>query len=93
MTRGKRLLSPNTTVQWDIFMEFGHLCQRKDMLDWLQITRCLAIKSVILGAIVPYVLRRAGEEGFELAGEAYVHRIMDGEAMALGLKEEHFCFL
>jgi hypothetical protein len=48
---------------------------------------------VILGAIVPYVLRRVGEEGFELVGEAYVHGIMDGEAMDLGLEEEQFCLL
>jgi len=48
---------------------------------------------VILGAIVPYVLRRVVEEGFELVGEAYVHGIMDGEAMDLGLEEEQFCLL
>jgi hypothetical protein len=47
---------------------------------------------LILGAIVPYVLR-AREEGFQLVGEAYVHGIMDGEAMDLELGEEEFCLL
>ncbi len=47
---------------------------------------------LIFGAIVPYVLR-AREEGFQLVGEAYVHGIMDGEAMGFGLKEEEFCLL
>ena len=46
---------------------------------------------VIFGAIVPYVLRRVPENGFELVGEAYVHGIMDGEAMDMGLDEEEFC--
>jgi len=46
---------------------------------------------VIIGATVPYVLRRVAEGGFELVGEAYVHGIMDGEAMYLGLEEEQLC--
>jgi hypothetical protein len=33
------------------------------------------------GAIVPFVLRKAREKWFELAGETYVHGIMDGQAM------------
>jgi hypothetical protein len=49
------------------------------------------ILCVIIGAIVPYVLRRVPEGGFELVGEAYVHGIMDGEAMDLGLEEELLC--
>ncbi|PMD46045.1 HET-domain-containing protein [Hyaloscypha variabilis F] len=46
---------------------------------------------VILGAIAPYVLRKVSGGGFELVGEAYVHGIMDGEAMDMGLDEEEFC--
>jgi hypothetical protein len=46
---------------------------------------------VIIGAIVPYVLRKLPEEEFQLIGEAYVHGIMDGEAMDLGLDEAEFC--
>lgn len=47
---------------------------------------------LILGAIVPYVLR-AREEGCQLVGGAYVHRIIDGEAIGLGLEEEEFCLM
>jgi hypothetical protein len=46
---------------------------------------------VILGAIAPYVLRKISDGGFKLVGEAYVHGIMDGEAMDMGLDEEEFC--
>lgn len=37
---------------------------------------------VVLGSLVPLVLRRAteGEDGRRLVGYAYVHGIMDGEA-------------
>jgi hypothetical protein len=48
---------------------------------------------IIFGAIVPYVLRRLPDKGFELVGEAYVHGIMDGEAMEMGFDEEEFCLL
>ena len=48
---------------------------------------------VIFGAIVPYVLRRVSKTRFELVGEAYVHGIMDGEAIDMGLNEEEFCLL
>jgi hypothetical protein len=48
---------------------------------------------VIFGAIAPYVLRRASEIGFELVGEAYIHGIMDREAIDIGLDEEEFCLL
>jgi hypothetical protein len=37
------------------------------------------------------VLRKAPEKWFELAGETYVHGIMDGEAMEMGLDKEDFC--
>ena len=46
---------------------------------------------VIFGAIVPFVLRKMPGKGFELMGEAYVHGVMDGEAMDMGLNEEDFC--
>ncbi|KAG4441307.1 hypothetical protein IFR05_003235 [Cadophora sp. M221] len=46
---------------------------------------------VVFGAICPYVLRRVGD-GFELIGESYVHGIMDGEVMSMGLEETVFCF-
>jgi hypothetical protein len=37
---------------------------------------------ILLGAGVPYIMRRRGQEGkLRLIGEAYVHGIMDGEAM------------
>ncbi|KAE9368056.1 HET-domain-containing protein [Stipitochalara longipes BDJ] len=49
------------------------------------------IVCVIFGAIVPYILRRVSDKGFELVGEAYVHGIMDGEAIEIGLQEEEFC--
>lgn len=51
---------------------------------------------VVCGAEVPLVLRPVQEEGmaedglFELVGEAYVHGIMDGEAMRLGLEMTTF---
>lgn len=48
------------------------------------------IVCVVFGAIVQYVLRRISGKGFELVGEAYVHGIMDGEAIGLGLQEEVF---
>jgi len=38
------------------------------------------VVSILFGAGVPFILRRAGQE-FVLIGEAYVHGIMDGEAM------------
>ena len=46
---------------------------------------------MIFGAMVPFVLRKAPEKWFELAGETYVHLIMDGEAMEMGLDKEDFC--
>lgn len=45
---------------------------------------------IIFGAIAPYILRRHPEKRYELMGETYVHGIMDGEAMGLGLEEEEF---
>lgn len=37
---------------------------------------------ILLGAGVPYILRRHSQDGkLQLIGEAYVHGIMDGEAM------------
>ncbi|KAH6713313.1 heterokaryon incompatibility protein-domain-containing protein [Leptodontidium sp. MPI-SDFR-AT-0119] len=47
---------------------------------------------MIFGAICPYVLRKV-ENGFELIGESYVHGIMDGEGMSMGLEETAFCFV
>jgi len=37
--------------------------------------------AVFRGARVPYLLRRAGFEKWELVGEAYVHGTIDGEAI------------
>jgi len=48
---------------------------------------------VILGAIAPYILRRHPDKRYELMGETYVHGIMDGEAMEMGLEEEEFCLM
>lgn len=42
---------------------------------------------VFLGARTPFVLRREGE-GYKLVGESYVHQIMDGEMMRVGLPVE-----
>jgi hypothetical protein len=39
------------------------------------------IIAVILGLDTPLVLRRAGSDSYRIVGEAYVHGIMDGEAM------------
>lgn len=46
---------------------------------------------LIFGAIMPFVLRRVPGRGFEIVGEAYVHGVMDGEAMEMGLDVEEFC--
>jgi hypothetical protein len=46
---------------------------------------------VIFGAIVPFVLRKVLGGEFEIVGEAYVHGIMDGEAMDMALGMEEFC--
>lgn len=49
---------------------------------------------ILFGCTVPVVLRRceddAGAVYFQLVGESYVHRIMDGEALAAGYPEEEF---
>jgi hypothetical protein len=45
---------------------------------------------VIFGAIVPFVLRKVPGGGLKLVGEAYVHGIMDGEAMEMGLGLDEF---
>ena len=39
---------------------------------------------IILGADVPFILRRTPIGQYELIGEAYVHGIMDGEGLQLG---------
>ena len=37
---------------------------------------------IILGADTPYILRRSGQDQtLQLVGEAYIHGVMDGEAM------------
>ncbi|KAH7388923.1 heterokaryon incompatibility protein-domain-containing protein [Cadophora sp. MPI-SDFR-AT-0126] len=38
---------------------------------------------ILHGAMVPFVLRSVGQDRFEIIGDAYVHGIMDGEAMSL----------
>jgi hypothetical protein len=43
---------------------------------------------VLNGVDVPLVLRRVCDRGFEVIGDAYVHGIMDGEAMSMGLNEK-----
>lgn len=43
---------------------------------------------VLSGVDVPLVLRHSGDSGFEVIGDAYVHGIMDGEAMSMGLEEK-----
>jgi hypothetical protein len=48
---------------------------------------------IIFGAIAPYILRRHPDKRYELMGETYVHGIMDGEAMQMGLEEEEFCLM
>ena len=39
------------------------------------------IIAVILGLDTSLVLRRAGSDSYRIVGEAYVHGIMDGEAL------------
>ncbi|OCK78373.1 HET-domain-containing protein [Lepidopterella palustris CBS 459.81] len=46
--------------------------------------------SVLYGARVPFVLRKADEETHHLVGECYVHGIMQGEAMEEETKETVF---
>ena len=36
---------------------------------------------VIIGADVPFILRKTNDAGLKIIGEAYVHDIMDGEAL------------
>jgi hypothetical protein len=43
---------------------------------------------VVSGGAVPLVLRGLGEREFEVIGDAYVHGIMDGEVMSLGIEEK-----
>lgn len=43
---------------------------------------------VFLGARTPFVLRKEGEK-FKLVGESYIHQIMDGEMMKVGLPVEN----
>ncbi len=56
-------------------------------------TRKGDIVCLLLGCSVPVVLRERIEGGYELVGEAYVHGIMKGEAMTMGIAErlEDFC--
>jgi hypothetical protein len=49
------------------------------------------IVAVILGAEVPFILRRRKEDGrYEVIGEAYVDGIMDGEVMDMALEKDSF---
>ncbi|KAI9645303.1 hypothetical protein NHQ30_006038 [Ciborinia camelliae] len=45
---------------------------------------------IILGAVQPFVVRRVGNDRWELIGEAYVHGIMDGEFMQSDFQTEDF---
>jgi hypothetical protein len=36
---------------------------------------------ILVGANVPFILRKGEEHRFQLVGEAYIHDIMDGELM------------
>lgn len=38
---------------------------------------------VPLGSKVPYAVRKRGEGGYRLVGEAYTHGIMDGEILEM----------
>jgi hypothetical protein len=44
---------------------------------------------VLFGSLVPIVLRREGRP-WRVVGEGYVHGIMDGEALKLGLPVTNF---
>jgi hypothetical protein len=46
-----------------------HTCQEGDVI------------SVLAGGRVPFVLRKCGENQYQLIGDAYIHGIMDGEAV------------
>jgi hypothetical protein len=46
-----------------------HTCQEGDVI------------SVLAGGRVPFVLRKCGENQYQLVGDAYIHGIMDGEAV------------
>lgn len=48
------------------------------------------IIAVILGLDTPLVLRSVGIDGYQIVGEAYVHGIMDGEAMKGSLSTQNF---
>ncbi|KAJ4290840.1 hypothetical protein N0V90_010035 [Kalmusia sp. IMI 367209] len=43
---------------------------------------------LIYGFEVPYVLRRSSEEKYKLVGDAYIHGIMDGQALVEGTDED-----
>lgn len=46
---------------------------------------------VLYGGQMPFILRAIeGSEKYELIGEAYVHGIMDGEALREGIEEQNF---
>jgi hypothetical protein len=45
---------------------------------------------VFFGAELPFILRKDNEGYYQVIGEAYVHGIMDGEIMAMGLKSKSF---
>lgn len=49
---------------------------------------------VLYGGDVPYVLRKVGDQGqYKLIGEAYVHGIMQGEAIEAGLQQQDFLLI
>lgn len=45
--------------------------------------------SILLGGRVPYILRRKGENVYNLVGESYVHGLMKGEAFKNEASKDH----
>ena len=43
---------------------------------------------LICGTNVPFLIRRREEGGFQLVGECYVHGLMQGEGMAMGVEQD-----
>jgi hypothetical protein len=64
-------------------------CSKAGRFGWgRDQTRSGDVISVFDGGAVPSILRPDGSGHFKIVGDAYVHGIMDGEAMEMGLDDQ-----